>query len=89
MFIYTSLILQEIYVQIAIIFRNAPNIKCYHLSLTNTRPLSGKANPESLTRGSLSGASGTPHSDTVPTVIPARLPGVSGAGLDSGEATLG
>ena len=89
MFIYTSLILQEIYVQIAIIFRNAPNIKCYHLPLTNTRPLSGKANPESLTRGSLSGASGTPHSDTVPTVIPARLPGDSGAGLDSGEATPG
>ncbi len=44
MFIYTSLIL--LYIQIAIIFRNAPNIKCYHFPLTDTRPLSmGRKNP--------------------------------------------
>ena len=40
-----------IYIQIAIIFRNAPNIKCYHLPLTNARPLSGKSYPERLSGG--------------------------------------
>ncbi len=39
-------------IRITIIFTDAPNIKCYHLPLTNTRPLSGKSNPESLTRPS-------------------------------------
>ncbi len=34
-----------IYIQIAIILRNALNIKCYRSPLTNTRPLSGKSYP--------------------------------------------
>ena len=42
---------RNIYIQIAIIFRNAPNIKYYRLPLTNTRPLSGKSYPERLSGG--------------------------------------
>ncbi len=38
----------SLFPHIAILFRNAPNIKCHRLPLTNTRHLSGKSYPQQV-----------------------------------------